>query len=287
MSIAVLWVSLTTVICVLRLGCRCVADNLHSLVGRRDTIVDITIDLFLIFLVYFRIGQQRLQVRESSLELGDEEQDATDKGRLMNVENLDHPLHESLDTTDVVVVLERPEEQIQVQRLLRRGDQPRVQEGLIEGPVEPINSQMLRGGELLYQDQRLHTRVKVGRMCDPEQGVQMLLQSGIVRGSEWNGSVDTGEDSRDKFLGRVKLGPGSFPVRFLAPLPTPLLVLAGLVVEFASSKDPQGTRLEQRHKGFEVNPDQSICDSRLLCAEDGLVQCVYRIVLRSRVLAGP
>ncbi len=287
MSIAVLWISLTTVIRVLWLGCRCVTRRLHGLVGRRNTIVDVTIDLFLIFLVYFRISQQCLQVRESPFELGDEEQDAADKGRLVKIENLNHALDESLDPTDIVVILERSEEQIQVQRLLRRGDQPRVQERLVQGPVEPINSQMLRRGELLDQDQRLHTRVEVGRMCDPEQGVQVLLQSGIVRRSKWNGSVDTGEDSRDKFLGRVKLCPGSFRVRFPAPLPTPLPVLGGLVVEFASSKDPQGPGLEQRHKGLKVNPDQSICDSRFLCAEDGLVQCVYRIVLRSRVLAGP
>jgi len=79
----------------------------------------------------------------------------------MQVDDLQHTLDERLDSSDINIVLQRAEEQVEVQCLFRRGDQPRVEERLVQGPVKSFDCQMFGHGELLDKHQRLDAGIEV------------------------------------------------------------------------------------------------------------------------------
>lgn len=68
---------------------------------------------------------------------------------------------------------------------------------------------MLGRGQLLDEHQSLYTGIEVGRVCNPEQSVKMLLQGRIVRCGKRYCSVYACQDRRDQLLclvGFVRLG---------------------------------------------------------------------------------
>lgn len=141
-GIAVLGVSLPTIIC-------CDTPDRRGVAGfRRDVewanvIPNIPIDLGTLFLVILGNIKESVEIGEGILQLGNEEQNTTSKGRLVQIQHLHQPLDKSLDSSNVNIVLHGTVEQVQVESLFGRGDEPGVKKRFVQGLVESVDGQLL------------------------------------------------------------------------------------------------------------------------------------------------
>lgn len=122
---------------------------------------DVPEDLFPIAVVLFGLIEQRLEASKGFFQLADQVENTTDEGWLVQSKNLHKPLHEGFDSSDIQVVLECLEQEVEVERLLRGGGDTRVQKRLVECPVEAVVGNLVRRGDLLNEKEGLNARVEV------------------------------------------------------------------------------------------------------------------------------
>ena len=176
-GIAMLGIALSRVITIsrlLRLRVGCFVDDWRFIIFIRH----ISEHFFLVTIIVFGLLIQGPETNEGLFQLADQIEDATDETGLVHSQDLDNALHERLDTSDVHVVFQGLEQQVQIQRLFGRRSDTGIKKRLIQRAVETVSSDLVRLSQLLDQHESLDAGVEVGGMGDPEQGVDMLGKPG-------------------------------------------------------------------------------------------------------------
>ena len=117
LGVAVLWISLASIVDTflawLFIGTiwvhKRLAESLWFLYCWLSLLWDIAENLFIIITAIFWIGNHGCKARERGLKLSDQVQDTANEWWLVESDDLDKPLSESLDSLDVEVGLERTE----------------------------------------------------------------------------------------------------------------------------------------------------------------------------------